>query len=48
MAPFSLKHLYSVLFAFTYTLMPLAACYRLYSKDLDRAGLFARNAKASA
>ena len=48
MSPFSLKHMYSVLFAFTWRLMPPAACSILYCRDLTWVGVFVRSAISSA
>ena len=48
MAPSLLKHMYTVLFAFTWHSMPPAACSRLYSRDLACTGVFARSARSSA
>ena len=47
MTPFWLKHMYSVLSAFTWRPMPLAACSRLCSRDSAWIGIFARNAMPS-
>ena len=46
--PFLLKHMYSVLSAFTWRPMPLAACSRLCSKDPAWLGVFARSVTSSA
>ena len=43
MAPSCLKHMYSVLFAFTWRPMPLAVCSRLCNRDLAWAGVLARS-----
>ena len=47
-APSHLKHMYSVLFTFTWRPMPLAACSRLCSKDSVWVGVFAISTISSA
>ena len=47
MVPFYLKHMYSVLFAFTSRLMPPTACSRLLRRDSVWAGVFPRNTRSS-
>ena len=47
-APPHLKHMYSVLFAFTWKSMSPAACSWLCSRDLTWGGVFARSARSSA
>ena len=48
MYPFRLKHVYSVLSAFTWRLRPPGTYSRLYSKDSALVGVFAKNAMSSA
>ena len=43
-----LKHMYSVLFVFTWCPMPPAICSRLCSQDSAWAGVFTRSAQSSA
>ena len=45
---FCLKHMYSVLSAFTWRSMPSAACSRLCSRDSAWVSVFARSAMSSA
>ena len=47
-SPFWLKHMYSVLSAFTWRRLPPAACSRLCSMDSAWVGVFARSAMSSA
>ena len=47
MAPFQLKHIYSILFAFTWRLMPPSACSRLCNWDLAWVDIFVRSSMSS-
>ena len=48
MAPFYLKHIYSVLFAFMYRPMSPAAYFRLYRRDSTWADVYAKSTWSSA
>ena len=47
MTPSHLKHTFSVLFAFTWRLMPLADCSRICIRDSAWAAVFVRSARSS-